>query len=97
MSDAQGIYDISGTVAAGGTAQDISASNTGRFYVFIQNIDSAEDMWVNFAADATADTPGSILLVANGGSVVYEGNSCPKGRVSVVAATTGHKYTAKEG
>lgn len=86
--------DASGTVATGGTAQDALAANKGRVYLFIQNLDAAEDLWVNIGATAAVATPGSLLIVAKG-SLVYEAEVCVTGRVSVIAATTAHPFTLK--
>lgn len=91
-----GVYDKSGTIATGGTAQDAVAADTGRQYLLIQNIDAAEDLWVNFGTNAVSASAGSILVPAKS-SLVFEHVACPTGRVSVVAATTGHKFTIKVG
>lgn len=96
LSAINGIADKSGTIAVGGTAQDAVGANTGRQYLLVQNLDGAADLWVNFGANAAVATAGSILLKA-GGSITFEDRVVPSGRVSVVGATTGHKFTCKEG
>lgn len=97
------LVDRSGTITTGGTAQNAAAANPDRQYVMIQNVDpdaaAGEALWVNFGADAVVNGAGSILLRAGGGSISFEGARaaiCPAGRVSVIAATTGHKFTCKE-
>lgn len=85
--------DRSGTMTAGGTAQQVMAANASRVYLFVQNI-SAEDMYVRWTGTATA-AQGSILLKPNG-SVSYDSNFVPTGAVSIISATTGSKYTAIE-
>lgn len=88
------LTDRSGDIDNGGTAQDIAALNAARKYFFLQNI-SDTDMWFNWGVDAVADQP-SIKLAAGAN---YETNSgfIPTGRVSLICATTGKKYVAKEG
>lgn len=90
------LVDRSGAITTGGAAQDAAAANSGRQYLLIQNIDAAEALWVNLGATAAVATAGSITLAA-GASLVFESGPCATGRVSVVAATTGHKFTVKEG
>jgi len=88
------LTDGSGTITAGGTAQQVFASQPGRAYLIIQNLDAAETMYVNIGAAATAGS-GSFQLLS-GGSLVFENGYIPSGSVSIIAATTGHKFTAKE-
>jgi hypothetical protein len=88
------LIDGSGTIAAGGTAQQAIAALLGRVYLYVQNLDAAETLYVNFGAVATAGA-GSIQLLP-GGSQVYEADYIPSGLVSVIAATTGHQYTVKQ-
>lgn len=96
MEAISGLTDHSGSIAVNGTAQDAVPENHGRRYLFIQNIDSAEDLWVDFGTDAAISTAGSILIVAKG-ALVYENTTVPGDRVSVIGNTAGHKYTIKEG
>lgn len=80
--------DTSGTITAGGVAQALSVS--GQSLVKIQNLDTAEDLWINdTSGTAAVNTPGSFKLVAGG---YYETDS--NAAISVVATTTGHKFTA---
>lgn len=92
-----GITDRSGAITTGGTAQNAAAANTGRQYLLIQNL-SSEVMWVNaWGGTAAASTAGSIRLAADGGYAEWYGDRIPTGTVSVVAATTGSKFTCLEG
>ncbi len=91
-----GITDRSGTITAGGTAQTAAAANSGRQYLLIQNLDASEDLWVRFGATAAVATPGSVKLLGNSG-MTFESGPCATGLVSVIAATTGHKFTIWEG
>lgn len=84
--------DRSGSITTGGTAQVMAASNTNRIALVGQNIDAAEDMWINeVGGTATANTIGSTLVPAKATFSVDTNRA-----ISVVAATTGHKWTAVE-
>jgi len=99
MSEAQRgkVYDRSGTIAVGGTAQDAVGVNEARKWLFVQNpADAAEVLYVNIGADASTAGKVSIELAA-GGSLSLEGTFCPVDRVSVTAATLGHAFICKEG
>lgn len=84
--------NISGTITSGGTAQVLSAGNNNRRYLLVQNI-SDITMWVNELGVATADTP-SIQLVA-GASLELVGPQAA-GAWSIIGATTGKKFVARE-
>lgn len=88
------LTDGSGTITTGGTSQQVFAANASRRYLLIQNV-SDTDAWVNFGTAAVANQP-SLLLRANGGSIVFEGSFVPTGTVNIRGATTGKAYTAKE-
>lgn len=89
------LTNISGSIAAGATAQTISAATPARRYFFIQNLDASEDLWINFGTAAVADQPS--IKIEAGGSFSMEDSFVSTQLISVIAATTGHKYTAKEG
>lgn len=89
------LTDRSGTLTTGGTAEQVAAANTTRRYFMIQNLDASEDMWIDFGSTAVADQP-SIKLVA-GEKFIMDGNFVSTQAVSIIAATTGHKWAAKEG
>ena len=86
--------DRSGTLAAGSVAQQIMAANLNRKYLLVQNVSSG-DMWINFNTNANLNQP-SILLLADGGSFVMEGSAIVTDSVSIIGATIGQQYTAKE-
>lgn len=88
------LTDGSSDITAGGTSEQVFASNTSRVYLLVQNV-SDTDMWVNFGTAAVQDQP-SILLKAGGGAFSAEGNFVPSGSVNIICATTGKPYTAKE-
>ncbi len=88
------LTDRSGTITLGGTAQTMMAANASRVYLLIQNQDATEDLWINFTTTAVEDEP-SIRLPALSGFVMETGFVSTQA-VSVIAATTSHKWTAKE-
>lgn len=88
-----GLADISGTITAGGTAQDIAEPNEGRNGFWIQNL-GASPLYFDFFQDAIAGQP-SFKLDAG---ALYEApaSGCPAGRISVICATTGQQFSARE-
>jgi hypothetical protein len=83
--------DISGMITTGGTAQTLSPANGTRRGIEGQNI-SAEDLWINDTGGVAApDTAGS-YKVAAGESFFTQSSSS----VSIVGASTGSKFSAKE-
>lgn len=89
------LTDRSGTITAGGTAQQAMAALATRKYLMLQNV-SDTAMWFNFTTTAVADSP-SHFLSANGGSFVMEGSFVSTEAISIICATTGKKWSAKEG
>jgi hypothetical protein len=89
----QAITDRSGTIATGGTAQQVMAVNHNRRGILFQNV-SDTDMWVDFGATAVADSPS--IKVAAGLALPFMGSFMPTQYMSVICATTGKKYTCKE-
>lgn len=96
------LTDRSGTIAAGGTAQQLAAANSARRYLLIQNL-STGVLWVSTTTTAVVGQP-SIALKActaandgTGGALVYEGSFIPTGAVSIIGATTSQAYSAREG
>lgn len=90
------LTDESGTISSGGTQQTLAAVNTARRYLMVQNLDASEDLWINFGSNAVIATAGSIQIKA-GATFTMEGAFVSTQLVSVIAATTAHKFTAKEG
>lgn len=89
------LFDSSGTITTGGTAQQAAAARSNRQYVLIQNV-SDTTMWVNFGVVAVANQP-SIQLVA-GASLELGGHTgvVPDEYISVIGATTGKAFVIKE-
>lgn len=85
--------DRSGSITTGGTAQNVMAANASRKGCTFQNI-SDTDMWVSEVGTAAADA-SSIKI---GAGLLYEwpAHGTPRGAISVLCATTGKKFVARE-
>lgn len=88
------LTDRSGTITAGGAAQTLAAANPARRYLLIQNA-SAADLWINFTTAAVIDSPSIKLSAGDAFSMAAEYVS--NQLISIIGATTGQKFTAKEG
>jgi hypothetical protein len=84
--------DRSGTIAVDSVAQSVTADNTRRSYLLIQNVGS-QRIWFNFGATATMG-PGSVVLEPSG-SMLFEGSAVPTHSVSVIGPV-GAGFTVKE-
>jgi hypothetical protein len=90
------LTDKSGTITLGGTAQTLTAINTSRRYMFIMNPPTeSERLWINFTTTATGASPS--IPLDPGASFVFESLYVTTELISVIAATTGHAFIAKEG
>lgn len=88
------LTDRSGTITTGGTAQNAMAANTSRKYASVTNpISATESLFVNDAGTATAASPSYELLP---GESYETGAFVPTNAISVLAATTGHAFIARE-
>ena len=92
--------DCSGTVATGGTAQNAITAQSSLHGLTIMNLDTSEPMWISFTTTAAASTAGSYpLQAATASTFASPGNfTSPPGfgtnhALSVIAATTGHKFS----
>lgn len=85
--------DKSGTLTAGGTAQNAAASNTSRQGFIIQN-NSSGSLWFSTLTTAVQSQP-SIQLMPN---AYYEfpSTGVSTGAVSIIGATTGQAWSARE-
>jgi|GEM_PF-1991001 len=85
--------DRSGTITAGGTAQQMAAANASRKGYFIQN-NSTSDLWINSVTTAVLSQP-SIKLPAG---ALYEApaNGVPVTAISIIGATTAQAFSARE-
>lgn len=87
--------DGSSTITLGGTAQNLFAGATPANGFEVVNPDATEDLWISDSGTAIANGVGNIRVAANGGSYVTPDGMRPFHAVSIVAATTGHKFTAR--
>lgn len=95
--------DASGAVTTGGTSQTLNAANPSRTKLIIQNplsateqgIALAENLYINFTSAADVAN-GSIILIP-GQMLTLSGTLITGELITVNAATSGHKYTAKVG
>ena len=90
--------DCSGTITTGGTAQNAFAAARTRHGFQITNIDTSEPMWISFTGTATANTQGSYPLAAATvttfvGAGAYYSSVGFNTALSIIAATTGHKFS----
>ena len=89
------LTDASDTITAGGVAQTLVASNLVRKYLFVQNLDTSTDLWIDFGATAVEASPS--IKIPPSGSFVMEGSFISSQAVSIISSLTGHIFTAKEG
>lgn len=87
--------NLSGSITTGGVAQS-PAGVARRNYLLIQNpSDATEAFWIAFGGvTATLDSPS--IEVAPGATYIFEGEFIPPDDISVIAATTGAKFTIWE-
>lgn len=86
--------DGSGTITAGGTAQNLFAGATPPHGFILCNPDPSEALWFPLSTTAVANGQGSMALAPSGGVFITPPGMVPFHAISVVAATTGHKFTA---
>lgn len=95
--------DCSGTISSGGTAQSLISANSSLHGFTLQNIDasagSGEDIWFSLTTTAAASTAQSYGLIPPASTTTQGGSyTTPLGlgtnhAVSIIAATTGHKFS----
>lgn len=87
------LTSISGTVTAGGTAQNAAAANANRQGFWIQNLSSG-DLWINTLATAAAAQPALKLTAGT----YYEAplGGAGTGAISIYGATTGQAFAGRE-
>lgn len=95
------MQDYSGSITTGGTAQTAVAANGRRNFLRVENPPSAsESLFVRYGGTASTNsgTPDSTELAPGASDEFPTGGSgyVPGGAVSVIAATTGHKFVIKE-
>ena len=85
--------DRSGTIAVGGTSQQLAAANSSRNHLLIQN-NGTIDLWINFGTAAVADQPSIKIPV---GAVYTSDVTFVSTQAVNVIGASGGKWTAKEG
>ena len=84
--------DRSGTITTGGTAQALAPAWTGRHGCAIQN-QSTGNLWVNSTATAVASQPSFLIAP---GSMYLCRLPATDGSLSIIGATTGQAFAARE-
>lgn len=84
--------DRSGTITTGGTAQTPMALNAARNEAWVQNIDATEDLWINITGGAAVVNGLASYRLPAG--TAWAGKTTAA--ISVIAATTAHKFSAGE-
>lgn len=79
------------TITAGATAQTVFAANSSREYLIVIN---TSDTIMYLEVTGSAATATSIPLAANGG--FYEPLVAPTSLISILCATTGKAFVAKQ-
>ena len=84
----------SGTITTGGAAQSFAGANPGRIGHSIQN-NSTGDLWFNDLGNAAALAQPSTKIPSGS---LYESpiTGCPGGAISIIGATTGQAFSARE-
>jgi hypothetical protein len=82
--------DSSGTITTGGTSQTLRSANASDKTIEIYNNSSTEPLCFSYGATATLTNSGSYCLAALG----YYSNTVNNQQISIIATTTGHKFTA---
>lgn len=97
--------DKGGTITLGGTAQTLAAANTSRKSLVVQNpctatgqvIAVAESLFIAVAGSATVNGAGNFAeLPACGSATISYNGTVITSAVSVIAATTSHRWIATE-
>lgn len=90
--------DGSGTITAGGTSQDLFTTLPGKVPVNgyeVINPDATEAMTITDSASAAVANGVGCITIPAGGAYWTAPGYKPLGIVRIVAATTGHKFTAR--
>lgn len=87
--------DGGGTITAGGTSQTIFPTNNNRRYFEFQNT-SDTTMYIDFGQAATNTGTKSFKVVPDA-VYINQSNFCTHLSITVLCATTGKTFVAKEG
>lgn len=83
--------DTNDTITTGGTAEVGITADPTRAYILVQNNDAAEDMWIRFLGTAATDV-GIKIAAGQTFEQVFEHMPSIRNAMSIIAATTGHKF-----
>lgn len=83
----------SGTITTGGTAQVLMAANPARNGWSLMNV-SAGDLWFYELGTATTSQPS--IKVEAGALYESPAGAAPDGAISIIGATTGQAFAARE-
>jgi hypothetical protein len=86
-----GGFDRSGTIATGGTAQQLAKANASRKFLKGQNL-STGDLWINEVGGTAAASQPAYRIPAGATFSVSTTQA-----VSIFGATTGQAFSATEG
>ncbi|MEQ1697691.1 MAG: hypothetical protein ABL901_17800 [Hyphomicrobiaceae bacterium] len=93
VAPAAAFVERSGTIASGGTAQTLAASNASRRWYRVMNL-STGDLWINDRGATAAAAQPAFKLVA--GAMYETGSVAPAAAISIFGATTGQAFSAAE-
>jgi len=85
--------DASSTITTGGAPQNVFGATIPTNGWAVYNPDASETLWVSDTTTAAPNAVGSIPVFAGSGYETPPGRK-PIAAVSIVAATSGHKFTA---
>ena len=90
------ITDLSSTIAAGGTAQVLSAANELRRGFSVMNLSTGK-LFVNDVGGTAVSTETGASITINAGDL-YESprDQRPTSAISILGATTGQAFAARE-
>lgn len=83
----------SGTIATGNTQQQLMPANSSRRGIIIQN-QSSGDLYINSLANATLDQ--NSLRIPSGALYASDPHHAGTGAISIIGATTGQAFYARE-
>ena len=88
------LIDGSGTIATGGTAQQLFGGTTPAHGFMVYNVDGANILWISLTTTAAANTAQSIPLPPMGGNFVTPMGFVPIGAISIIGQSSGQQFTA---
>jgi hypothetical protein len=88
------LTDRSGTIAAGGTSQQLMAANAARRGLFVQNHSATDSLWIDETGSAEQGQPS--IRIPPGAMYETPAGGCPLSAVAIVGPTLGQAFTARE-